>query len=262
MAHLHCEFFSDILGQGTGAEILLPEQSAVCSSFPGNGHRGPFPVLYLLHGYNGNETVWTRYTALERYAGQYPFAVIMPRANHSYYADSPVTGYDYFRFLTEELPEKMKHFFNISDRRDQTVIAGLSMGGFGAVNCALKHPERYCAAASLSGMLDPAAKYADGSVRDHCRRALGTTQEQLQSRQNDTISLLIDAAEAGTELPHFYVTCGREDSLFPHAKHFSEICDARHIPCDFVENSGEHEWDYWDRELPAVLHWLNQQIVM
>ena len=80
MAHLHCEFFSDVLGQSTTAEVLLPEKSEVCTSFRGNAHPGPFPVLYLLHGYNGDETVWSRYTALERYAGRYPFAVVMPRA--------------------------------------------------------------------------------------------------------------------------------------------------------------------------------------
>ena len=82
--------------------------------------------------------------------------VIMPGAERSFYADME-HGYKYWTYISEELPSIMKSFFPISDKREDTFVAGLSMGGYGAMKLAFNHPERYAAAASLSSAVDPVA---------------------------------------------------------------------------------------------------------
>ena len=110
-------------------------------------------MLYLLHGLTDDHTGWQRYTSIERYADEAGLAVVMPAVHHSFYTDE-VHGHAYWTYVSEELPALVHRLFRVSDRPEDTFAAGLSMGGYGAVKLALSHPDRYAAAASLSGTLD------------------------------------------------------------------------------------------------------------
>ena len=112
-----------------------------------------FPLLYLLHGLSDDHTAWVRYTSIERYADAYGLAVVMPQVHRSFYTDQAHGG-AFWTFLAEELPELVQRFFVVSARREDTFVAGLSMGGYGALRWALRRPGRFAAAASLSGALD------------------------------------------------------------------------------------------------------------
>ncbi len=256
MAFLRCDFYSDVLAQATSMNVILPEGIESCKSMDSNFVEGEFPVLYLLHGYNGDETVWFRFSAIERYVGKYPLAVVMPRGNHGFYVDSPDTGYDYLKFITEELPRKVSHFFNVSTKREDTYIAGLSMGGYGAMRAALARPDLYAASASLSGFVDPKSAYAGNSMHGHAMRAMGERLDVAQQRDNDVIPLLKKCVVQKVSLPKLYITCGTEDPLYQQNQNFKAACEQLDVPLTYDEQPGIHDWIYWDRTVQDVLSWL------
>ena len=124
---------------------------------PGPGEMRDVPVarrkvLYLLHGLSDDGSAWQRYTAIESFSALYGLVVIMPSAGRSFYTDQP-NGQNYFTYLTDELPRYLKDVFGLSPHREDTLIAGNSMGGYGAFKAAFLHPELYSVAASFSGAL-------------------------------------------------------------------------------------------------------------
>jgi putative tributyrin esterase len=256
MAFLHVNFYSDVLAQASEMNVILPEGIHSCTSMDSNPIEKDFPVLYLLHGYNGDESVWYRYTAIERFAGKYPLAICMPRGNHGRYVDSPDTGYDYFTFITEELPRKMKHLFNISTRREDTFIAGLSMGAYGAMRAALGRPDLYAAAASLSGGLIAQMTYEGNTFRPHLQDAMGKDLQEARRRENDVVELLEKRVKAGIRLPKLYVSCGTEDSLYLQNTLFRDKCRSLGVELTYDEEPGVHDWIFWDKQIQKVLPWL------
>jgi S-formylglutathione hydrolase FrmB len=135
--------------------VVLPQatqaQVGVTSARDSDGD-GP-PVLYLLHGMSDDHTAWLRYTSIERYAAAAGLAVVMPAAARSFYTDE-AQGHAFWALVADELPEIVSSFFRVSTRPERTYVAGLSMGGYGAVKLALARPRQFAGAASLSGALD------------------------------------------------------------------------------------------------------------
>src|SRR3954447_26393293 len=153
MALVRCDFFSDVLGLSTSMTVVLPQATSAQIGMTGAATGGDAPVLYLLHGLSDDDTIWLRRTSIERYAAPLGLAVVMPQVGRSFYTDE-AHGNRYWTFLSEELPAVVRSFFHVSDRREDTFVAGLSMGGYGAVKWALRQPDRFAAAATLSGVTD------------------------------------------------------------------------------------------------------------
>ncbi|HEY3664538.1 MAG TPA: alpha/beta hydrolase-fold protein, partial [Polyangiaceae bacterium] len=147
MASIDCKFFSETLGMASSMRVLLPEPSAQQTARP------PHPVLFLLHGLSDDETAWARFSGIERYVQTLDLAVVMPNVHRSYYSNMK-HGYRYWDFISEELPNKARALFPLSPRRELSFVAGLSMGGYGALKLGLSKPESFAAAASLSGSCD------------------------------------------------------------------------------------------------------------
>ena len=147
MALLHVHFRSAALQIAVSVDVILPQESCL------QGRK--LSVLYLLHGLSDDHSIWQRRTSIERYVEPLGLAVVMPAVNRSFYADTAY-GAKYWTYVSEELPRVMQSFFPLSDKRADTFVAGLSMGGYGAFKLALTLPNRFAAAASLSGALDQA----------------------------------------------------------------------------------------------------------
>ena len=143
MAFLHCEIFSNTLDMATAVNVILPNE----------GDPDEAPVLMLLHGLSDNASGWSRYTAVEQYAREIGIAVIMPEVQRSFYTDM-VCGLPYFTYISSELPAQCRRMFGLSGRRERNYIAGLSMGGYGALKCALTFPDYYIGCGSFSGVAD------------------------------------------------------------------------------------------------------------
>ncbi|HWG97894.1 MAG TPA: alpha/beta hydrolase family protein [Pilimelia sp.] len=254
MARLRIDFFSDVLELGTSMTVLLPQRTSARIGATGRAGAAAPEVLYLLHGLSDDDTAWTRYTSLERYADAHGLAVVMPQVHRSFYADEEHGG-RFWAFLTTELPELVGTFLRVSTRREDTFVAGLSMGGYGAVKWALREPGRFAAAASLSGALDIARRQggeADDWNRPLMRRVFG--ERRLAGSDEDLLHLVASGDPA--ELPRLYVACGTEDHLYPENMHFRDACAARGIPLTVDFGPGDHEWGYWDAKIRDVLAWL------
>ncbi|SCG69077.1 alpha/beta hydrolase [Micromonospora halophytica] len=253
MALVRCDFFSEALGLNTSMQVILPQPTAPQIGLAGATTESDPPVLYLLHGLTDDETIWLRRTSIERYAAPLGLAVVMPRAERSFYADE-VHGNRYWTFLSEELPQVCRSLFRLSEQREDTFVAGLSMGGYGAVKWALRRPERFAAAASLSGALNVAHR------RDHPTRPVAADvwhtvwgDRQVPGSDDDTVGLL---RTAGQDTPPLYVACGTEDFLYEDNLTFVEAARGKGVPVTVDFSPGDHDWAYWDAKISDVLAWL------
>jgi putative tributyrin esterase len=249
MALLRCDFFSDVLEVGTSMTVLLPQASEEQIGVVSTAATGDVPVLYLLHGLSDDSTAWLRYTNIERYAAQVGLAVVMPQVQRSFYADEAHGG-RYWTFLSEELPSVVGSFFNVSERREDTFVAGLSMGGYGALKWALHQPERFAAAASLSGALDLVALSHTSD-----RGALFERVFDGPVGAHDDLFALLAGADVET-LPWFYVGCGTEDELYESSVRFVDEATAAGLDVHVDFRPGEHVWDLWETVIRDVLGWL------
>jgi len=248
VALVTCHFFSDVLQVSTAMTVLLPQTTHAQIGLEGVASDAPPPVLYLLHGLSDDETIWTRRTSIERYATERGIAVVMPRAGRSFYADERHGG-AYWTHLTQELPALVSSFFRVSTRPQDTFVAGLSMGGYGALKWALREPGRFAAAAALSGALDVVP---DENLRTLVPQVWGG---QVPGPDDDLLALL-DAADPGA-LPDLFVACGTEDFLYEGNLRFLERARERGVAVRTdVEGPGSHEWGYWDARIQDVLAWL------
>lgn len=251
MALIDVDLFSDVLETGTSLSVVWPQatehQIGVGGGRPAGD--GP-PVLYLLHGLSDDHSAWTRFTSLERYAADAGIAVVMPAVHRSFYTDE-IHGHRYWTFLSEELPRLVGAMLRVSTRREDTFVAGLSMGGYGALKWALRRPGTFAGAASMSGALDVAALVRDADRGPELSaRVFGPEP----APEEDVLRLL--AAADVDALPRLHVSCGTEDDLVGHSRRFVAL--AEQVGADLTTDfrPGQHDWDFWDAEIRAVLDWI------
>ncbi|GAB1693173.1 alpha/beta hydrolase family protein [Krasilnikovia sp. M28-CT-15] len=251
MAVIRCDFFSDVLELGTSMTVLLPQSPSAQIGLAGHGGDAPPPVLYLLHGLSDDDTAWTRYTSIERYAAARGLAVVMPQVHRSFYTDEAHGG-RFWTFLSQELPAVVSGFFRVSTQRADTFVAGLSMGGYGAFKWALRQPDRFAAAASLSGALDVASIYRQPYTNEVAARVFG--DRPVAGTDDDLLHVLTTVDPA--RVPRLMVRCGTEDHLVEQNHRFVAACGERGVPLEVEFGPGAHEWSYWDAQIQAVLDWL------
>ena len=254
MAHLRCDFFSDSLSLSTSMTVILPQQTTTQIGMTGELPDGPPPVLYLLHGLSDDDTTWLRRTSIERYVAPLGLAVVMPQVHRSFYTDEAYGG-RYWTFISEELPSLVSSFFRVSERREDTFVAGLSMGGYGAFKLALRQPERFAAAACLSGAVHLSGLRSGRTRPDDPRmfeRVFG--EGPIDGTDNDLFRLLDQADPAA--LPDLYLSCGTEDPLYADNAAFGDACGRAGVGVTTSFGPGEHSWDFWDARIADVLTWL------
>ena len=257
MALLHVDFFSDALGMCTAMDVILPEKTRGQIGMEGRGAEGKCPTLYLLHGMSDDHTIWQRRTSIERYVADKALAVVMPTTHLGWYTDMYI-GYKYWTFISQELPAICRRFFPMmSDRREDTFAAGLSMGGYGAFKCGLIAPETFSCCASLSGALD---------VGEICREKILSNEDlfydifgpadQVAGGENDLFAAAERLAASDRPKPRMYMWCGTEDFLYKENVHMRDHLKALHYDLTYEESTGNHNWGCWDQKIQSILSWL------
>lgn len=247
MAFLTCHFQSVSLGRNVTFHAVIP------------GDRpADLPTLYLFHGLSDDSSAWERRTSAERYAEERGLALIMPDGGRSFYTDSGEGEY-YFSYVSLELVEYTRALFPLSRDREKTFAGGNSMGGYGAVKCALARPDTFGACVTLSGALDlvTLVKTADWmqalSVHNwgkDCHDAVAGTGDDLFALADRL------AADKSAPKPRMMQICGTEDFLYEINRTFRRRMENLPFDYRYEESPGTHDWAFWDRNLPAAMDFL------
>lgn len=268
MAFASIEFYSDILKMETSVWVIVPEETQ------GIGIYGQkvkeWPVLWLLHGMSDDQTIWMRRTSVERYAAEKGLMVVMPDGGRSRYQNMK-NGPAYYDYLTEELPEFLRRLFpKMSEKRDRNFIAGLSMGGGGAMWIGLKEAERFCAIGNFSSgsvipleglwrpLQDQPEKYRKESLNIY---GVEDTRE-LAGSSYDMLKLIHETGKNKNIFPDIYFTVGNSDQ---------RMCVIQKLIQEIEKNPGgnekywlytapgDHEWNFWDRSIRYFLEELSEK---
>ena len=252
MAFMQVQSFSEALKVQTTVNVIFPEPVQGVG-IEAAGKAEPPKVLYLLHGYSDDHSIWMRRTSVERYTAAHNLAVVMPAVNHSFYCNE-VYGEKYWDYVAQELPAVMQRFFRLSDKREDTFVAGLSMGGYGAMKLALSFPERFGAAASFSGAVDIAERSTKRASTEQTR--IFGDVSKIPGSDNDLFHLMEKNAKAKKK-PRLYVSCGTADFLYHQHQKF--VPAAKALGWDvtaYEEADVGHEWAFWDREIAKFIPWM------
>ena len=257
MAFIELHYHSDALKTAVTVNVLIPEKAKTLIGMDGKETEN-YKTLYLLHGLSDDQTIWMRRTSIERYAIERGIAVVMPNVGRSWYTDTAYGG-NYFTFVTEELPRVCRSYFKgMSEKREDTLIAGLSMGGYGAIKAALRCSETYGGCASLSGAFDisGARRLAllnewqgvfDFNMKD---------PSELSGTEHDIYALARKNKNNGVAFPKMYLWCGTSDKLLGANQSFRDLLVQLEVEHLYEESEGNHSWKWWDLHIQDALDYL------
>jgi S-formylglutathione hydrolase FrmB len=215
-----------------------------------------YTTIYLLHGFGGDHTDWIERSDLVRYASEYKFIFITPDAHNSWYTNSADKKRNYEDYALNELMPYVERKYRTLTSRHGRVIAGLSMGGYGAIKLALKYPARFILAGSFSGALYvPLGSRPDNkNISESLEETFGQ-QRSEQWTKNDPF-VLLDSIKAVNTLPYLYIATGKDDALariVENNRKLVEKLQQRGVLYEYHETPGGHTWIFWDKELRNFL---------
>ena len=252
MALFHIQFHSEALRMASALDVIIPQKSSSSIGMTTNAEE-KCKTLYLLHGLSDDQTIWQRRTSIERYAAEKNLAVVMPCAGKSWYTDM-AHGDAYQTYITKEVPAYCRSVFRcMSDKREDNFVAGLSMGGYGALKMALSSPDEFAGVASFSGAIDISKnRYLS---REEWSNIFGDVNAVIGSK-NDVYTLIKEAADSGKQLPKVYLWCGLQDALIDDSRRTKELFEKYGYELSYSETDGNHSWFYWDREIQNAINYL------
>lgn len=243
---------SELLQRDIPYRVILPK------NYETNENR--YPVLYLLHGLFGSCENWLELTNLKDYVLEKELIIILVDGENGWYSDSKTIENNKFEsyFLQELMPE-IENLYRTIPIKEKRAIAGLSMGGYGALKFCLKKPDLFVFAGSMSGAFD-----APNLIKKNCpkdwkellpsiEKAFGETNSRHRI-DNDLFQIIEQIpTEKIAELPHFYLDCGVYDSFLETNRKLTNLLKDRKIPFEYYEISGGHDWDFWDQQIKKIL---------
>ncbi len=248
MAYFNGTIFSEKLGMMTDIAVVIPD----------NGFRrdenGDYPVLFLLHGLSDNHSAWSRRTMLDVFAEETGIAIVMPEVQRGFYQNMNY-GISYFDYIAEELPAICAKLFHTTLDPKRTFVAGLSMGGYGALRCALTYPERFAAVGASSAVTDLDRFKTENPCGMSEQEKFGLFGEQPTDDEN-----LFVLAQSGKVFPPIYQVCGESDFLLDANRRFHEHLTTLGVHHCYEEWAGAHEWRFWNTAVEKFLHFFADKL--
>lgn len=262
MALVTVNLMSECLMRTVTVNAIIPFDKL---EFPGAPKREekPFKTLILLHGIFGDCNDWICNTRIKLWAEEKNLAVIMPSGENHFYVDCKANGERFSEFIGSELPEKMRKLFHLSDKREDTFIAGLSMGGYGAIINGLKYHDTFgCIAGLSSGLIldsivNPSEKSFTSMIfgDSYTTTIFGKTDEIMGS-DKDYKALVLKLKKENAAIPRIYLCCGLDDGLLAANREYADFLRENGVDCTYEEGPGSHDWTFWDTYIRKVLDWL------
>ena len=255
MALIQVNFVSSCLKRTVPLQVILPVDKIFGDGTPSEPK--PFKTLYLLHGLLGNYTDWVTNTRILQWAEGKNLAVVMPSGDNSFYIDHQIPNNNYGQFIGRELVDITRRMFPLSHRREDTFLAGLSMGGYGAIRNGLVYSETFSHIAGLSS-----AVYFFETPLDAPGRSLmgedsvfGDMYAASLTDKNPRVALQALLSRRGP-LPRLYMSCGLQDRLLEPNRTLSAFFRENGMDVTYEEDEGNHNWDFWNDQIQKVLAWL------
>lgn len=244
-------FRSATLNRDMQYRVILPSRVA-------SGQR--LPVVYLLHGGGGVFHDWTNDSDVAHFA-ESGLILVMPEGASSYYANAVDPPQDrYEDYIVSDLISDVENKFPAIASRSSRAIVGISMGGFGAVNLALRHPDLFVFAGGISSAIDvPRREFSIKRLHQsrHYSAIFGPSGSQTR-RDNDPFVLVRTANPETT--PYLFLTCGEQEGLLPANREFAKLLEARHFRYEFHTVPGGHDWNQWNAWLPSLFRSIAERM--
>jgi len=258
MASGRMEFHAETIMQHANFSFVLPNDVNMEEVFDLSNYDRPTKTLILLHGLTGTDTDWLFGGVAQEMAIQYNLAVFMPTTGNSFYLDRGYPGGNFGSFVGEEFPAYIRSTFGYAQSREDTLIGGLSMGGYGAIHTALAFPETFSACVALSSALRlyEFAAHEDTSVMPQAmiEDVFGDVTKLVDSDRNPEVQYRRLKA-SGAAIPRLYLACGTEDALVRANRQFRDFLKAEGADFAYDEGPGRHNWTFWNSYLPRGLAW-------
>lgn len=247
MALLNCIYHSGVLGAKTGMNVVLPEGVSDISRVP---------VFTLLHGLDGNYLTWCANTRIQPLAEKYGVCVVMPEAKNSFYCKT-AQGEDYYTHIADEVFEVSRRFFGLSAEPELNHIAGISMGGFGAMKIGLLNPERFATIGSLSSVMDVEGQLIKSQgLSDHEREVLRNAfGENASIRGGENDIFYLSERLKGKKMPAIYQFCATEDFLYEDNRRYLSFAKSLLLDITYEEAPGGHLWPVWAEQIWHYIPW-------
>ncbi len=247
MALIDLRIYSEALGIQTAVKVVIPQKSTAGEiGISNHAKEGKARCLYLLHGLSDDYSIWMRRTSIERYAAEYGICVVMPEGGRSFYSDMKY-GMQYYTYIAKELPQIIEDMFQVSDKREDRYIGGLSMGGYGAVKIALTQQGKYAAAFGLSPVAD---------IKNP--RFTQTLIPVFGENIPEDADLFYLTAEHDKDAikPRLYMTVGRDDFMYEDNMRLRQHMEKLNYEHQYIETDGNHSWELWDKTVQDALAWM------
>lgn len=263
MAFAQFDYFSETLKRTTSFSICIPNDvfPLMKEMYP-DAYAREMKTLYLLHGYSANRNAWLLGSRIEELAVKYNMAVVFPNADNSFYIDRPGAGNKYCSFVGQEIVDYTRRVFNLSDKRENTFIGGLSMGGFGATHVGLTYPETFSKIFGLSSAFiihdieNIEESHVDGIADYYYYKETFTDLANVSASLNNPERQIEKIQAEKSPMPELYLSCGTEDFLIEQNRTFVQFLEAKDVSFEYYESPGVHDWDFWNEYLEPALQWL------
>lgn len=259
MSVFRTSFASDALCRYVNLTVIIPFESPGQPDLQKTKPK-KFKTLYLLHGFGGCQDDWMDYTRIRDIAEQNNLAVVLPSGENSFYVDTGIFSAQYGTLFGKELVEYTRRAFPLSDRREDTFIGGLSMGGFGAMRLGCRYHENFSKIFSFSGafIIDDIAGKKPGyhdliADYDYYVRTFGNL-DLVKNSEKDPLWCLDQAIAAG-EAPQLYLACGEDDFLLRENREMKAELEQRTVTFEYHESPGIHDWVFWNEYLEKAVKW-------
>lgn len=246
MAWISTSFPSKTLNMPVETEILVPQPG-----YKNMMQKDNYKVIILLHGANNDRTEWLLKSQIYDMVKELPVLVLMPSGKNSFFVNT-ANGYQYMDFITMELPDLMKKWFRVSKEPKDWLIAGESMGGYGAMACGLNHPQQFGNVASFSGALDILSEeiYLSGI---NMELVFGADRKKIASSNYNLFKLCHEVPDSLK--PRIMMNCGKQDRLYDMNQRFYwEIKEEYEVA--YTDGDGSHDFSYWNERLKEMIFWF------